>query len=79
MLPVTSVVVWPLIIPVNTHVVGEEGINKETNQLNVRSELPKPRASVSDGTSAVPVLFNVEIITSITGLGTRTVVGGEEQ
>ena len=67
----TSVVVWPLIIPVNAHVVGEEGINKETKQLNVRSELPKPRASVSDGTSAVPVPFNIEIITSITGLGNK--------
>lgn len=67
----TSVVVWPLIIPVNAHVVGEEGINKETKQLNIRSELPKPRASVSDGTSAVPVLFNVDIIPSITGLGNK--------
>lgn len=58
----TPVVVWPLIALVNTHVVGEEGINKETKQLNVTSALLRPRASVSGGASAVPMRFHVEII-----------------
>lgn len=42
-LPVTPAAVWPLIALANTHMVGEEGINKETKQLHVTSELRRPQ------------------------------------
>lgn len=77
--PCDPVVVWPLIARVSTHVVGEKGLNKETEQLNVPSELRRPRARLWWDVSSTYALESRNYRLQLVAEATRTVAGGEEQ